>query len=121
MNLNRPMLSGFILGACALVLALGAQAAGNTTSSTGATAEKASASDGATSNHATASQHSAHQHSRHHAAHASGHKHPAHTTAAAPASSQDAAYQTALRSCVEGPAGQRDSCLDGAISRFGRS
>ena len=119
--MNRPMLSGFILGACALSWHWALRGR-DTTSSTGATAEKAPASGEATSNQAAASKHSAHQHPRHHATgHASGHKQPVHTSAAAPASSQDAAYQTALRSCVEGPAGQRDSCLDSTISRFGRS
>ena len=30
-------------------------------------------------------------------------------------------YQAALKQCVEGPAGQRDSCIDQAISQYGRS
>jgi hypothetical protein len=31
------------------------------------------------------------------------------------------AYRSALRDCVAGPEGQRDSCLDDAIARFGQS
>lgn len=38
-----------------------------------------------------------------------------------PGSVQDTAYGNALRHCVEGQAGQRDSCLDNAIARFGRA
>lgn len=60
---------------------------------------------------------------------ASTHKHhaPAHHTThakydqAATASSHETAYRTALRSCVAGPAGQRERCLDDAIARYGRS
>jgi len=33
----------------------------------------------------------------------------------------DSAYRAALRRCVEGPQGQRQSCLDDAIARFSRS
>ncbi|HET9668174.1 MAG TPA: hypothetical protein VFQ93_01100 [Casimicrobiaceae bacterium] len=33
----------------------------------------------------------------------------------------DSAYRAALRACVTGPASQRDSCLDDAISRYART
>jgi hypothetical protein len=33
----------------------------------------------------------------------------------------DPAYREALKQCVAGPEGQRDSCIDDAIARFGQS
>ena len=33
----------------------------------------------------------------------------------------DSPYRTALRRCVEGPQGQRESCLDDVIARFNKS
>lgn len=58
----------------------------------------------------------------HHAAahHQSKAKHK-HMAAASPTESQETAYHAALKQCVAGPAGQRESCLDGAIARFGRA
>jgi hypothetical protein len=40
---------------------------------------------------------------------------------AQPAGSRETSYQMALRHCAQGPIGQRDSCLDSAIARYGRS
>jgi hypothetical protein len=39
---------------------------------------------------------------------------------ALPMSDQQAAYRTALKRCVAGPAEQRDTCLNDAIARFRR-
>jgi hypothetical protein len=47
--------------------------------------------------------------------------HPRHEHSSSTVSGHDAAYRTALRRCVEGQAQQRESCLDDAIARFGRS
>jgi hypothetical protein len=33
----------------------------------------------------------------------------------------DTPYHAALKQCVEGPSGQRDNCIDQAISQYGRS
>lgn len=35
--------------------------------------------------------------------------------------STESPYQAALKRCVEGPQAQRDSCIDQAISQYGRS
>lgn len=52
-------------------------------------------------------------------------KHPAHargpTMAMTATGTGNPAYRAALRDCVAGPAGRRDSCLDNAIARFGQS
>lgn len=58
-----------------------------------------------------------------HKHHASAHHptHVKHDQAAAANGNQETAYRTALKSCVAGPAGQRERCLDDAIGRYGRS
>lgn len=58
-----------------------------------------------------------HHATAHHKTHA---KHKRMATAS-PASNQDTAYHAALKHCVAGPAGQRESCLDDTIARFGRA
>ena len=108
------------LGVCLTLLALsagGQTATGNPSQS--ATGQGAAATANAPSSHsapkpktAAASTH------KHHATH------PAtHTKHDQPATSgyRETPYRTALRSCVAGPAGQRDRCLDDAIARYGRS
>ena len=64
--------------------------------------------------------------------HATG-KHAGHTTkhqsmqgrdtalAATATGTGDPAYRAALKECVAGPEGRRDSCIDDAIARFGQS
>ena len=59
-------------------------------------------------------------HKNHATAHHTSHAKHAERGSSAMASSQDSAYRAALRSCVAGPAGQKESCLDNAIKRFGR-
>lgn len=47
--------------------------------------------------------------------------HPKHQPMASAGGDRDSDYRAALKSCVAGPAGQKDRCLDDAIARFGRS
>lgn len=80
-----------------------------TASPTTSAATKAPAASASTTqkHHATAHHHSKAQHN--------------HMAAASPTENQETAYHAALKQCVAGPAGQRESCLDGAIARFGRA
>ena len=108
------------LGVCLTLLALsagGQTATGNpspaaTGQGAAATANAPSSESAGKSKTAAASTH------KHHATH-----HATHTKHDQPATSgyRETPYRTALRSCVTGPAGQRDRCLDDAIARYGRS
>jgi hypothetical protein len=51
------------------------------------------------------------------------HKHSAHVSGSSTQtmSHSDSPYHAALKRCVEGPANQRDSCIDQAISQYGRT
>ncbi len=69
----------------------------------------------ATTAHATG------KHERHATKHHSMHRRDTTMAAAAKTGTGDPAYRTALKNCVAGPEGQRDSCLDDAIARFGQS
>jgi hypothetical protein len=105
------------VGACLTLIALsagGQTTTGNTSSAT-TTASTASAAGKSAVTPASSTQ-------KHHATahHQSKAKHK-HMTAASPAGNHETAYQAALKQCVTGPAGQRESCLDGAIARFGRA
>lgn len=105
------------VGACLTLIALsagGQTSTGNTSSAT-TTASTASAAGKSAAAPAGATQ-------KHHATahHQSKAKHK-HMAAASPAGNQETAYQAALKQCVAGPAGQRESCLDGAIARYGRA
>lgn len=53
----------------------------------------------------------------------SGPRHTEATTASRPASARETEtpYHAALKRCVEGSADQRESCIDQAISQYGRS
>jgi hypothetical protein len=60
-------------------------------------------------------------HHKHDAAHHSSRAMRHHPAQASAAAMRDGEYHAALRSCVSGPSAQRDSCLDDAIARHGRS
>jgi hypothetical protein len=118
--MNTRIFTGSIFGACVLALAFGTGAAQATGTKT-PEASNATAATNATSSNGE-SKATKHKHSQHHSAsHNSSHVHHKHTASAPMGSDQETAYKAALRSCVEGPAGQRDNCLNGAIARFGRS
>jgi len=105
-------------------LSTGLQAAGNASANSAAppAASITAPTDngGATSPEATDA-HAAAKHERH-----AMKQHPMHrrdTTMATAMSTGtgDPAYRAALKDCVAGPDGQRDSCIDDAIARFGQS
>jgi hypothetical protein len=112
-----------ILAASALALALNAGAQTPTSGAAQPAAAKAATNTGAPSAASGQSEKSTTgKHHRHHAAsHTAGNAQHKPMESARPASSQETAYQMALRHCVAGPTGQRDSCLDSAITRYGRS
>jgi hypothetical protein len=83
--------------------------AGTTTAQGGASAETG-APQGSAMSHDMDSTHAMKAHKRH--AHASGN--PSHA-----ASHPDTPYHGALKRCAEGPADQRDSCIDQAIRQYG--
>ena len=120
MNLRNVYPVG--LGVCLTLLALsagGQTATGNPSHSAAgqgaaATANAPSSDSAGKSKTAAASTHKHHA-PAHHTTHAK------HEQAAAASGNQETAYRTALKSCVAGPAGQRDRCLDDAIARYGRS
>ena len=59
---------------------------------------------------------------KHHStAHHQMHAKPESMAAASAADGRESAYRAALRSCVAGPAAQKERCLDDAIARHGRS
>lgn len=121
--MNARILTRSILGGCILALAFGtaAQATGSKASQTSAAAEKPAATS-TTSGSGETAKATMHKHSQHHAtSHSSSPTHHKHMASAPAAGNQETTYRAALKSCVEGPAGQRDSCLDNAIMRFGRS
>jgi len=102
---------GLAVALSALTLSVQAQqpanAAPSGTSAQGSNAQAAHADNAhATRKHAMA----------HHAK-----RHGSQASANAEASGSDSAYKAALRQCVTGPAAQRDSCLDQAISRYARA
>lgn len=112
-----------ILGSLLAVLATGSAA-----QSTPPAKSEAATQHEATTTSAPAKTHHAKAHhakstqakSTHHAkAHHAAQAGTEHKTSAM--NGRETPYQTALRRCVEGQAGQRDQCLDSAISRFGRS
>jgi hypothetical protein len=63
--------------------------------------------------HASATKAHRHMASAHHA------RGSTHTASAS--NSEDSQYRSALRRCVEGPQSQRDSCIDRAISQYGKA
>ena len=118
--MNRPFLTRPILGVCIAVMALAAQAQspgaqpGSTPSQSGKSAAMnagSPSSDAQTAPPAHMQRATPHRGS-------TGHKA---MPEASNETSGDTAYRSALRSCVEGPAAQRDTCLDSAIARYGRS
>lgn len=104
---------GLAVALSALTLAAHAQQPANTApSGTSATAPSENAQPGHADNaHATA-KHAMSHHAKRHASHAS---------ATMETSGPDSQYKAALRQCVTGPASQRDTCLDRAISRYARA
>jgi len=120
--MNRQILTRPILGACIAMMAFAAQAqsygthAANTAPPPGQTATHSPSPSSSTGQTAAPAQNKQRAASRHE----SSGQHKA-VPEASNEMSGDTAYRSALRSCVQGPEGQRDSCLDGAIARFGRS
>jgi len=118
--MNARILTRSIFGPCILALALGtgaAQATSNKASDTSSATPATSTTSNSGESKATM-----HKHSRHHAAsHNSSHTNHKHVASATTGGDQETAYRAALKSCVEGPAAQRDNCLDDAIVRYGGS
>ena len=118
--MNPRIFTRSIFAACILALMFGtaaAQATGNKPSDTSSTTAATN-----TTPNSGQSKNTMHKHSQHNAAsHNASHTHHKHVASAAPASDSATAYRAALKSSVEGPAAQRDGCIDGAIVRFGRS
>ena len=113
-TMDRKTLTRTILAGCVLALAL--DASGQATS---AGATQTSNANGNT----TSPKNASHKHHQHHAAShkmSNGTQHKPMGSGSS-ASSSETAYRLALRQCVEGPMGRRDSCLDDAIARYGRS
>jgi hypothetical protein len=112
-------LPGLALLVTLLALSTVGQAATSDASQSPMATSKAGAPTSAASQSTAASSKSTleHQATAHHASHAK-HKHMA---AESPGSTQEAAYRTALKQCVEGPVAHRDGCLDKTIAQFGRS
>jgi len=105
---------GLAVALSALSLAAYAQQPANTTSSkTSANAPNANAQ-------AAARPHKAHATGKHAMTHHAK-RHGSQASANAETSGPDSQYKAALRQCVTGPASQRDSCLDQAISRYARA
>ena len=118
MNLRNAYSVG--LGVFLMLSALsagGQTATGNPSQS--ATGQGGAAATNAPSSHSSAKPKTAATSThKHHATHPTTHsKHDQ----AATSGYHETAYRTALRSCVAGPAGQRERCLDDAITRYGRS
>ena len=65
--------------------------------------------------------HATGKHERHATKHHSMRRRDTTMAAAVNTGTGDPAYRAALKHCVAGPEGQRDSCLDDAIARFGQS
>jgi hypothetical protein len=65
--------------------------------------------------------HATGKHARHATKHHSTHRRDTTMAAAVNTGTGDPAYRAALKNCVAGPEGRRDSCLDDAIARFGQS
>jgi hypothetical protein len=126
--MNQGMLCQAVSAAAlaALALAAGAQPSSSshpmTTPPTASTVPSRpplsdTASQAATDKAARATTHDAKRHSmaqRNHTRHG-------HMTTASPAGNEETAYQTALKRCVQGSPGARDSCLDDAIMKHQRS
>jgi hypothetical protein len=104
------------LGVCLAALAL---AASGQTSSGNQTHATTDAAKTATGNAAVNSSSNPDQH--HATAHHRSNTKQKHMARASPSDYRETAYSAALKQCVMGPTGQRDSCLDGAIARFGRA
>jgi hypothetical protein len=112
--MDRKTLTRTILAGCVLALALDA-------SGQAASAGEAQAPN--TDGSATSPKNASHKHHQHHAAShkmSNGMQHKPMGSVSS-ASSSETAYRMALRQCVEGPMGRRDSCLNDAIARYGRS
>ena len=121
--MDARILAGSIVGAWAFAMALGAaaQTTGSQSAQTSAPADKPAAT-GTPAASSGAAKATKHKHPQHHAASKSAsHGHDKHIASAPTAGSQDSAYRAALRGCVTGPATLRDSCVDSAIARYGRS
>jgi hypothetical protein len=111
--MNARNLLGTTIGvalAAVTLVASGQSSTGGATSPAPAAATAPAAKPGAT--------HAAHHKHAHHAA---SHKTTHHAANAGATSAAGGDYHAALKSCVSGPASQRDSCLDSAIARYGRS
>lgn len=114
------------LGVCVSLLALSAAGQTATGNPPAAAPQGAAATASAPASDSAGKAKAAHPSThKHHASahHASAHhaKHTKHEHVTAAGGHQETAYQTALKSCVAGPAGQRDRCLDDAIARYARS
>jgi hypothetical protein len=113
------------LGVCLALLAL--TAAGQTTTSSSShatTAPNKAATANSTANAPTgaATTAPASGAKKHHSTtHQQMHHEPQSMGAASAAGSRESAYRAALRTCVAGPAAQKERCLDDAIARHGRS
>jgi hypothetical protein len=111
------------IGVCLTLLALsaGGQTTTGNASHDAVTPGKA-ATAGATTSAASKSAMAPASNTQHHAtAHHKTHAKHKQMATASPTSNQDTAYHAALKHCVAGPAGQRESCLDDTIARFGRA
>jgi hypothetical protein len=105
--------------ACAIALfavapIVAGQTSGTASGPTGTTSgsNAAAPAQGTMPSHDTSSTHATKPHK--HSAHVSG-------TSTQTMSHGDSPYQAALKRCVEGPANQRDSCIDQAITQYGRT
>lgn len=119
--MKSPILYRAGLGVCLTLLAL---SAGAKTTSGSASHEAVPVSNTATTSAdaGKSTMASASNTHRHHAtAHHQSHAKPKHMAASSSGRSQEAAYRSELKHCVAGPVGQRESCLDGTIARFGHA
>ena len=115
-----------LLGSCIVMFSLsaGVQAADSApyTASTSATPAASTGANGAmaATAHGSSGMHATTKHASHAMKH---HSMPRRDTAMAATTTGtgDPAYRAALKGCVAGPEGQRDSCIDDAIARFGQS
>lgn len=123
--MNSRTFAQTILAACTLALALNAGAQTSGTNASKQATEQAKAASSTTATSAAAGQPAKTSTNKHHKHHAASHKssNMQHKSMASARSrgSEETAYQMALRHCVEGPMAQRDSCLDSAVMRYGRS
>ncbi len=121
--MNTHPVPTIILAAGLLAIAFGVSAADNAGSSTTSNAAEPNPATSAPAKPANATP-MHHSHMVHHSAmhHGAMHGSAMHSNEMAEYSAGHAetAYRMALRQCVEGPLAQRDTCLDTAISHYGR-